>query len=66
MTSADSPQALFDQQYPALAHRRSPGRSPTESRSPGWGWTRRGGGLDHGTWSVLKPMFPEADIPVVQ
>jgi 4,5-DOPA dioxygenase extradiol len=59
------PQALFDVLYPA------PG-SPTlaakvrkmigEERaqiSEDWG-------LDHGTWSVLKHMFPKANIPVIQ
>lgn len=64
------PQALFDQQYPAPG---SPDLARTISEQvhqPGSGlplaldegeW-----GLDHGAWSVLKPMFPEADIPVIQ
>ncbi len=63
------PQALHDVQYPA------PG-APAVARSLAQELTLPTGeklaldadhwGLDHGTWSVLKPMFPKADIPVLQ
>jgi len=59
------PQALFDAQYPApgspdLARRVADLLSPEPVvQHP----TR---GLDHGAWSVLAPMYPAADIPVVQ
>lgn len=59
------PQALFDQQYPApgdpalaadIANRLSAfGAELDES----WG-------LDHGAWSILKHMYPHADVPVVE
>jgi 4,5-DOPA dioxygenase extradiol len=63
------PQELFDQQYPApgdsaaaraISHVvRQRGSAPLGLDISEWG-------LDHGTWSVLKPMFPDADIPVIQ
>lgn len=64
------PQALFDQRYPAPGSPEMARSISEEVRQPGSGaplqldeaqW-----GLDHGAWSVLKPMFPEADIPVIQ
>lgn len=59
------PQALFDAQYPA------PGNPELAEETAAllknipveldhdWG-------LDHGAWTVLKHMFPKADIPVLQ
>jgi 4,5-DOPA dioxygenase extradiol len=59
------PKALFELQYPApgdpmLAKRVSELLAPVEVRMDhSWG-------LDHGVWSVLIKVFPQADIPVVQ
>ena len=58
------PQALFDVRYPA------PGDPALARRVVELLGAEAGidpeRGLDHGAWSVLLPMFPAADIPVVQ
>jgi 4,5-DOPA dioxygenase extradiol len=59
------PQELFDVQYPAPG---SPAianetkeivKSTTVGLDQSWG-------LDHGCWSVVKRLYPAADIPVIQ
>lgn len=61
------PDALYQVQYPTpgspeLAERvRSLVTSTAVQLDDGYSW-----GLDHGAWSVLRRMYPEADIPVVQ
>src|SRR5437868_5572776 len=59
------PQQLYQVQYPApgdpvLAGRVRELLSPLEVKLD------RSWGLDHGTWSVLRHAYPNADIPIVQ
>jgi 4,5-DOPA dioxygenase extradiol len=59
------PQDLYGVQYPApgapeLVERLQALLAPTAVK-PDLSW-----GLDHGSWSVLTHLFPDADIPVVQ
>ena len=60
------PQALYEVEYPApgdpsLASRVIELLADIQVAADASGW-----GLDHGTWSVLKHVYPQADIPVVQ
>ncbi len=63
------PQELFDQQYPApgdSAAAQAISHLVRQRASAPLGLDTHEWGLDHGAWSVLKPMFPGADIPVIQ
>jgi 4,5-DOPA dioxygenase extradiol len=59
------PRPLFDKQYPAPGSPELAARIVellSESKvTPDFSW-----GLDHGTWSVLCQMYPQADVPVIQ
>ena len=59
------PQALFDVQYPASGNPALAAQT-AELFKPEHVVQDMEWGLDHGAWSVLKPMFPDADIPVIQ
>lgn len=59
------PQPLFEVQYPAPGHPALAAEAAdlvhTTKVELDHEW-----GLDHGTWSVVKRMFPEANVPVLQ
>src|SRR5664279_3042372 len=64
------PQALYDQQYPApgfpqAAQEISQGLRQPDTDKP-LSLDLQDWGLDHGAWAVLKPMFPNADVPAIQ
>jgi 4,5-DOPA dioxygenase extradiol len=60
------PQALFDQQYPAPGAPAAAREISQSIATPAIALDTQEWGLDHGSWSVLKPMFPAANIPVLQ
>jgi 4,5-DOPA dioxygenase extradiol len=59
------PDELFAVEYPAKGSpetaRETIANSPEQSFKPDYEW-----GLDHGTWSVLRHLYPQANIPVLQ
>ena len=60
------PQPLFDVQYPAPGSPQLAGEIQTLIGKEKIHADTEAWGLDHGTWSVLRHMYPEANIPVMQ
>ncbi len=59
------PKALFDVQYPAPGNPELAKEAAKLIQSTSVGLDHDWG-LDHGTWSVVKHMYPNANIPVLQ
>jgi 4,5-DOPA dioxygenase extradiol len=59
------PQALFDVQYPAPGNPELALETSKLITSTSVGLDHDWG-LDHGTWAVVRHMYPDADIPVLQ
>ncbi|RRJ93443.1 4,5-DOPA-extradiol-dioxygenase [Flavobacterium macacae] len=59
------PQALFDVQYPAKGNPELAKATKSLIHTTDVGLDHDWG-LDHGTWTVVRHMYPNADIPVLQ
>lgn len=60
------PKELFDIEYPAPGNPDMAKAILNEVNDPRIHLDTETWGLDHGTWSVLRHMYPKADIPVLQ
>lgn len=60
------PQALFDVRYPAPGDPALAERVVELLGEDAFARLHPDRGLDHGAWSVLRPMYPDADVPIVQ
>lgn len=60
------PKELFEVQYPAPGDPKLAERLQSMVKEPSLGMDDSQWGLDHGTWSVLKHIYPKNDVPVVQ
>jgi 4,5-DOPA dioxygenase extradiol len=59
------PKALFDVQYPAPGSPELATQTKTLVKKTEIGLDDKWG-LDHGAWSVIKHLYPKADVPVIQ
>jgi 4,5-DOPA dioxygenase extradiol len=59
------PQALFDVQYPAPGSPSLANDTKSLVKKTQVGLDHKWG-LDHGAWSVIKHLYPKADVPVIQ
>jgi 4,5-DOPA dioxygenase extradiol len=59
------PQALFDVQYPAPGSPELANETKNIVKKTQIGLDDKWG-LDHGAWSVIKHLYPKADVPVIQ
>ncbi len=60
------PRALYEVQYPAKGNTQLAGEISNMSAKTSIVLDKTEWGLDHGAWSVIKHLYPNADVPVVQ
>lgn len=60
------PKSLYEVQYPAPGSPELVSKIQREIKTPSIHNDQNQWGLDHGTWSVLRHIYPNANIPIVQ